>query len=382
MSGEKDAVLYLFNSGYRAGYIENVVRTMFLPDGCSNEYRYTTQRNIGNDLLGVLPRLNKNTRVLMVFIDRFAEGGYRFVPLRLARFLATKPEGDQMFFSVQLGDWISPRDLVTFNDELRAKLQAKGLPQLTANDPKNENDGNYAILAPDVLGNSLRWDAGNSAWSTTVDSLYGTRAFPLKGENVRAFSRCRLLDSSEREPSTRIRKNKSCFRLLPGKGYAAEVYYKFNGDSPRDAGLSIGMAVDENARAVGQQAIQVDMRGNRGSMPFRMRKYPDDSTGAIRLQLLRAMKVELEFAIQYYLGCRVRNLIGLGLLAVLFGAFTASLGVDFSKYFSAAATRPADWGSLLLTTGTLQAVLLRFLAGLCQFAVILGVLRISGKKLV
>ena len=74
-------MILLFNTAYRLGYLKNVLRTIYLPEGAVNEYRYTigVDQNISSKQALQLQALIGDS-VLICFGDRYAAGGYEFHP--------------------------------------------------------------------------------------------------------------------------------------------------------------------------------------------------------------------------------------------------------------------------------------------------------------
>jgi hypothetical protein len=114
-------MIYLFNSAYRPRYVRNVLNTLYLPENCANEYRYrfTGDRpNISAGFYSGLGNLKSGNECVVMFIDRYAEGGYEYHPLRKAKFLGYRVQADYVYFTVQLLDFIYPQNLKRFKDNL------------------------------------------------------------------------------------------------------------------------------------------------------------------------------------------------------------------------------------------------------------------------
>src|SRR2546423_258254 len=96
---------YLFNSGFRSLYLENALRTLFLPPGATNEYRYKFRGARNQVASGTHERIKKARRgdpVAITFIDRYASGGYAYHPLRLATLVKVWEEDDYLYVRAQL----------------------------------------------------------------------------------------------------------------------------------------------------------------------------------------------------------------------------------------------------------------------------------------
>lgn len=71
-------MIYLFNSAYRALYTRNVLNTLFIPKGGTNEYRYRVRgatTHIAADSYGDFINATSGEAITIVFIDRFGNGG-------------------------------------------------------------------------------------------------------------------------------------------------------------------------------------------------------------------------------------------------------------------------------------------------------------------
>lgn len=187
-------MLLLFNTGYRVGYIDNVLRTLFLPHGADNEYRY----RVGDD--GQVSqseiahiRAQKGLPALVCFGDRYGtvDGApsYVFYPLRMGEVVDVTESGGRIFVKVRLGDYVSASAPAHFTAQLYA-VAAQESFQLLKYDthPENERDGRYAFTVSDeVLLESL--DRGDKAWLPTVKQLETLTTFKSKLPGDPIFSR-------------------------------------------------------------------------------------------------------------------------------------------------------------------------------------------------
>ncbi len=365
---ESENILYLFNSGSRDGYSENVFRTMFFPGGCCNEYRYRTPRNLSEGCLKQLSKLKEGASVVIIFIDRYADGGYRFIPLRQAKYCSRRREGDQVFFAVELGGWLSPMDLCGFNEKIRSTLGPKNLPRLTNGAPENKDDGYYAIIGPYVFDKTVAEDA---AWTKTVDALFKTTCF--RKEKNPLFLRCQMKDRKGGLLKCGPEKG---FKLFEDKEYVVNLYYKVQKGT---GDMSVEVSVDDTARLIGEGAFPINMASNSKAAKIRIKKHPDVSAGAITIDENNSQQ-RWQFTMTYYLGWQWWKYLTLLLLVLLFGLFSA-ISLDLTKFFSSAASQPAEWWNIMWNIGVFQSALVRFIAGILQLCVILGAIKLLGKKL-
>jgi hypothetical protein len=174
-------------------YVNNILNTLFLPAGSQNRYRFTcssTQKNVDPQLPPCLTKLAgrrcRKEHVLLVFVDRYAHGGYEFRPLRSGRLTNISVEGDRLFCGVELDDYVVVHD---FKQWLTKEAAHKNYPHLIDADPDNTNDGYYVIhvsTKPKQLSITAR---GNLAWTQHVDALANTRRFQAPAGHTFFFFR-------------------------------------------------------------------------------------------------------------------------------------------------------------------------------------------------
>ena len=192
-------MLYLFNSGYRPLYVKNVLNTLFLPSGYTNEYRYRYKgdpRHVPPAMYAQLATLEEDTKCAVCFIDRFAVPGYSYHPLRRGTYVSRREESEYVYIRVRLGDFVYPRNLNTFRQHIAQTLGTAGLPILTGSDPEGTNDGAYVIVGEDILGQTDDYLSGDGAWTTAVENLSETRALATTADQSPVFVRADIRQSS------------------------------------------------------------------------------------------------------------------------------------------------------------------------------------------
>lgn len=173
-------MLYLFNSSYDPLYQRNLLNTLFLPYGSTNEYRYTmsdTRTNVQPTILDLLSSL-KGEDITISFIDRYGVSpngnpSYKYYPIRRAKFIRGMKDNDRIYVLLQLLDYIFPSDVQATSDAI-ANLQ--GVAKLTNANPLEKNDGFYFLKADDIFGN-LKFEQANSAWTKSVMAISTSRQF-------------------------------------------------------------------------------------------------------------------------------------------------------------------------------------------------------------
>src|ERR1700692_619398 len=138
-------MLYLFNSAFRPLYLKNVLNTLYLPAGRTKEYRskYAGEpRYIAPSLYSALPDLKPETECTVIFIDRFAAGGYSYHPIRLASYVLNRDENEYIHFRVRLSRFIYPRNLDAFKKDLLQELGPLGVPSIAKGNQDSPPDAN------------------------------------------------------------------------------------------------------------------------------------------------------------------------------------------------------------------------------------------------
>ena len=107
--------LFLFNSGFRGLYRENMLRTLMLPSGWINKYRYSDD-NTDQELIKTLNNLDEeDLDVTIIYIDRFYESAehkkYRYYPVRNGKLKSYKRELNRNSFYVELKNFTSVMDI-------------------------------------------------------------------------------------------------------------------------------------------------------------------------------------------------------------------------------------------------------------------------------
>jgi hypothetical protein len=361
-------MLYLFNSGFRPLYTRNVLNSLFLPEGCTNEYRYKyvgEPRYVPPAVYAKLPELSRGTDCVVTFIDRFAATGYSYHPLRRGKYLSYREAGGSVYFRIQLETFLYPRDFVAFGQHLRQALVPMGLPQLTGGDPENTNDGAYAILADSIFGQVSECLWGDEAWAAAVENLSDMRAFATNAEQSPVFIKVDVFPQS-RSPkriSPIIRDDASVYKLKRNKRYELSVTYRF----PRqrlDQGAKARAEINlgDNIRLLGNTSIDIDSYTNSLLKPFISARETEDTSGSISLAALdgpsQPKLLMPDSSVFYNIGDSAAFWLQIVVAGLLFSVAGAFIGLDFSKIapFSPQAVLTVGWPKL--TAGVIQALAL------------------------
>ena len=284
-------MIYLFNSGYRLGYQINVLNTIFLPKGATNEYRY---RYTGDGAIHIAPDsynellgTQVGTEIVVIFIDRFASGGYFFHPIRKGTLVSISPEEPRLFFRTQLFEYLYPKDPIDFNEAIKNRLAKLGLPQLTNADPMETGDGRYAIVSDSIFIDESKFLVGNAAYTQVTGNLQNANAFSTQDENGKTrqtiFVKSRILkDGKEHLPV--LRNDIAVFNIAARERYSLALSYCFpvqKTDSTKSA--LIRTRFGENIQAVSLET-KVATYEDRFEIPFAAIVNSVDQDDAIALE--------------------------------------------------------------------------------------------------
>jgi hypothetical protein len=280
-------MLYVFNSAYRPLYTVNVLNTLSLPGGFVNEYRYKYSdktKYLSTDLLSSLDSLAKSkTETVITFIDRFAEGGYRYYPLRKGSLIGWKHEGDQVFLRISLADYLASKNPDEVTKALVEALGPKRLPVLTNGNPMEPHDGDYVIENADILKDLI--EIGDNSWSKTVDAVSSASVFLASRQQASLFTRIRVEEaSSQDEVKPSVKGTVSVYKLKKTGKYRAVLIYRFPAQiGDKSAHGEIQVSTDDNLTP-SSTAVAIDSHANSVELLFHAAPKAEEPTGAIRIE--------------------------------------------------------------------------------------------------
>jgi hypothetical protein len=293
-------VLYLFNSAYRALYLRNVLNTLYLPSGSTNDYRYGPN----NTDASLTDGLKAGDSVQIVFADRFHTPGYEYHAIRRGEFVRAWERDGYLFFTVQLDDFVYATDPVTFNMDLAQKACRSRLPQLTSGDPWNSNDGIYAVCGEDVLAAPTSYHTGDLAWTECVDALSKCRSFgaaeprtarsnddadfealsPARPDREFVFLHSELRDSRGVSELASMDGNRGIFELERGKRIDLELSYRYSQQkSDTFASTQLTWHSGDRVTPLGNSVVNVESAHNTVRQSFTTLKHSDECLDAIWL---------------------------------------------------------------------------------------------------
>ena len=383
-------MVYLFNSAYRALYTRNVLNTLFIPKGGTNEYRYRARGSITHiaaDSYDNFMNADSKEPVAITFIDRFGETGYVYHPLRMGKLVTCREEQDRLFFRVSLEEFVYPRDISRFNQVITRSLESKGLPCLKGNDPYKADDGYYAIKAGSLFAAAADFHWGDDAWENAVENLITTKAFsqmspPIVGGQEEdttprefLFVKCDICDQSTlvQQVAPKLRKDLAVFDLLRGARYEFLLSYRY---PPQLENTSYTAMIEakfgENLRALGSKGINIDSYSNSVPLPFATKRHLEDNEDGVSFEFTSNRPTFKLIGQDARLLFRFRESkpfwIILVILLLAFTTLSVVIGADLAKI------------SPLTIWNVVKALWLKALAGFFQAVVLFFLFRLMGKK--
>jgi hypothetical protein len=334
-------MLYLFNSGFRSGYVGNVLATLALPTGWTNEYRYRAWGEIVHvdpASLEQLKKLKAGEPALVVFAERL-ETGYRYHPLRLAEFVRTYTKDDRQYVVVILKDYIYPRKLRQFEANLVSTFPQ--LPKFTGK-VAELNDGKYVFHGASLVAQTSDFYSGEEAWVHVTTALAATTAFASSPAEQTLFLRYEVVHAgASTAPTIRRQGDASRYELVRDRKYELVTTYRYpyQATDPK-ATLVLKVGVDENLRLLGAADSVIGTGSDTHRVTMVSKKYLEDMTGHIHVtaaapepaagqptvKVLSADRA-LEVSIRDSVGFWVQIAIAL----LLFSLFNVTIALDFAK---------------------------------------------------
>ncbi len=286
-SGYLKKMLYLFNSGYRPGYTTNVLNTLFLPSGLTNKYRYRIDINVDTSIAN---EIKTGDETLITFIDRFAESGYAYYPLRLGKFFQSYSEAGQLFFVIILGECIYPKKINEFQDLIKTNLSSAGLPKVVNEDRNSDNDGKYALISPNLINAQSSFLREDEAWSACINDISKTTAFKPTASNEYVFLKASIHSGRGhgKGEELKIKESTEGFSLFTEESYILKLIYRYpmqNVDRNRVCSLSI-LKDDDIIVGKGSTKLGVDKFGDEVRFLFSVRRNPQNLSGEFKVEVV------------------------------------------------------------------------------------------------
>lgn len=141
------STLYVFISGFRRTYRTATLNAVCRPSGSSQTFQYTLGKNVSDATAKALAGVKLGAPAVLIFIDRYSEGGYRYEVVRNASFISMTLDNNKAEIALRVGAWPKVAQGHDFSQWVANTLVPMGAPHLTASNPDQEEDGEYAVLA-------------------------------------------------------------------------------------------------------------------------------------------------------------------------------------------------------------------------------------------
>lgn len=171
------STVYLFNSAFRGTYAFNLFKIMASQKGLYAKIRYAIKKNVPPELREQINyRKLENHPCFIIFINRYSDKNYEFLPIRKGEITRTYTESEYLFIDVKLDDYITANAGVSeFTRLLYDKLKGKNIPELKDNNPEITADGNYIIESNENIEKNII--SNSDSWLASVEYLSKTKAF-------------------------------------------------------------------------------------------------------------------------------------------------------------------------------------------------------------
>lgn len=239
-------MLYIFISGFYKRYRDNLYRTLFLPKGMINKYTFNS-----DGLTIVLNKIEGNkTDAIIVFVDRYCGGTYRYYPIRKAIFKKYRTEGEYAKIYVELREYIFPKNPEAVNIDI---ARMSDIPRKSTNEDTTD-DGQYISVQDSILSNNNtitnNYYVEEEGWQKAVECLKTKKVFLVDQDkpadniditNINEVSpfffrlecnKIRIINHSyqEIEPALEFEdksKVRSYFHSNPGSTLVFKIYFYF-----------------------------------------------------------------------------------------------------------------------------------------------------------
>lgn len=289
---KEGTMLYLFNSSYESLYQQNLLKTLFLPYGSTNEYRYsykTSQKNISAELIDKLPKL-KGHNVIISYIDRRGIDGqghpaYKYYPIRKGILEKSSQDNDRVIFRVRLLDFIHPVDKQDFSDKMKNSLPH--IPVLTHNDWKEKDDGHYAIESDDILGDS-EFNEGELAWIKCQDTVARTPAYTNSDTRQFIFVRSELYTcKDDKAVRAKLGPDKNYYiPTVKGETYSLHISYAYPyRETHNQPTPYMKFETSNNISPVSEISMPLDSHSNRVEFKFEVKSDSPEKYAAVKFSI-------------------------------------------------------------------------------------------------
>ncbi len=256
-------MIFLFNSGSRSTYLDNVFSTLYKPVQMINTYQYNCEGVDSHIDYSALPNYCKeNDDVLITYIDKLSNDNIIYFPLRLGKLIKCEIIDGRIYYEVLLTQYCHTECINKFNLLIKNKLDNKVYH-------KNKDwEGSLAIRANININNAIQ--TTEESWIRTVKLLSERNLFI---DNYSIFTRVELFDSDNNKLETKKINNNYMYSLKGGKEYVMLLSYfnnYFNNNPMTKIHLSI--SDDKNTLNLSNKVYEIGNKQSVFRIPLKTKK--------------------------------------------------------------------------------------------------------------
>jgi hypothetical protein len=209
--------------------------------------------------------------VMIIFIDRFADGGFKFYPLRKGTLVKINKKEAKVYFTVKLLEYYAVSDISSFNTRLK-NVFAPTIPKINPNgDPNIDGLGLFAFKGMDI---SKEFTVCDNPWTTIVEKLSDLNVF---SEGFTIFTQAELCKANANDSTIR------CSELVKRKNYRVNLGYYFK-EQDLNKNSYAEIELEDKERSYFNLDSSRKIQNKRGRIPFEItvkkdveQKYEDIS---------------------------------------------------------------------------------------------------------
>jgi hypothetical protein len=320
-------MLVCLSSGARNRYLEDIVRSLALPEGAELQFRYDQSLIHAQTMVRLKDGSAKGEKVLICYLFTTDKGAdTSIVPTRFAEMAQVKIVGSSVVLVFKLGAFAAVEDYPGLTAKVRTISE---IPTWQLKDGKLELSGCFVFTAKEgtaIAGPSADYATFEKivarlvTFSDFQDATHEPRTW-LFFHVMRLAQRAKpvLAVLGEDESQT-----KCPYKVTPGRGYALEVYHyfpnpnRFRGKFSRE--MNVSAAGDSIVFQAGK-TIVVDTEYDIKAIPFSVKRSASDRETVISLGIARKdqpalseISIPLDIRLNWLVVVLQIAIIGLGVM--------------------------------------------------------------------
>lgn len=320
-------MLVCLSSGARARYLEDIVRSLALPDGAALQFRYDETLIHADTMARLRGGSIKGEKVLICYLFAADKGAdTSAVPTRFAEITEVKIVGSSVVLVFKLGAFAAVDDYAGLTTKVRTITQ---IPTWQLKDGKQQLSGCFVFTTSD--GSTIakpsvdittfeRIVARLVTFSDFQDATHEPRTW-LFFHVMRLEQRVKPVLALLGEAANQT----ACpYKVTPGRGYALEVYHYFPNPGRYSGKFSREMNVSAAGDSIVFQAgktVLVDTEYDIKAIPFSVKRSASESETVISLGIARKdepplseISIPLDIRLNWLIVVLQIVIIGLGVM--------------------------------------------------------------------